>query len=472
MDKEIIKLMHQGMVRLNTKCKTFENDMAKVPISSSIYRQYMDRGLAVIQQCKAQLEVHLNLDNVSLGDVNFYREFRTPFLTGSYHKGVEFYIKEIRNEEESEPILVDDEEILDMEFTIHNCMPCMQLVPQQLAGNAKKYCVSGQDVKVLLVKDVDYNTNTIYVSNIGPHCTNDEINIIVEGGVSGNEVRGDNAKDVAGMGIGLSEVKDIIDLHEPVLDTSFDISTNNKVVCTINGKEYSIFTTIISYLTQPKAADRIPFSKKFLNRIPIILLHNSIDIIANLIEATKSFRKIRFNGNEELVSTIDKFLIEINKFQDLTKMCLYMRNEFTTDNLLGNTCTINMGHHIRGLLTNICRNDYPTIKIGSEIQIEGETCPCEVYSSMFSCLYGFFDYLLCQINEDSAFDVFFDKDAISITCEEIDFSEIMVETIPEDWLKNNDYESIRLKMYSDIFRQNQYGIQLVDSHQILITYNT
>ena len=468
MDSQIIELIHQGMQTLNEKCHSFEKSISNESINSVRYQEFYNLGITIIHQCCAQLEVHLGLDDVSLTNVNFYKEFRTPFLTGSYYKGVDFFVKEIRDNVEGEEVLLTDEEQLNREFTIHNCMSCMQLVPQQLAGNAKKYSISGQNVKVLLEKDLDYDTNTIYVSNIGPHCTNSEINTIVEEGVSGNEVRGANARDVAGMGIGLSEVKDIINLHEAILDTSFDISTNNKVVTVINEKEYSIFTTVISYLTKPKAAVRIPFSKKFSARIPIILLHNSVDIIANLIEATKVLKRIRYRGNEGFVSTVEQFQIEINKFQDLTKLCLFIRNNYKTDNLLGNVCSINIGNKIKDLVANICRNDYPDL-LGDTIHIEGESLTIDVYSSIFPCLYGFFDYLLCQVSPLAAFDVIIDDYSVEIKCDDIKFKEI-INAGKRETFRDDDYDNMRLKMYYSIFERNGFDMHLLTPHKLEITY--
>ena len=43
---------------------------------------------------------------------NFYQAFKTLFMNGSYRKGVEFYIKEIINDEEGDTIFVEDEETL------------------------------------------------------------------------------------------------------------------------------------------------------------------------------------------------------------------------------------------------------------------------------------------------------------------------------------------------------------------------
>lgn len=473
MDNKIIELLQQGMKSLKRECESFssliDSGVEFSTVISETYKEYLETAKAVIKQSISQLEVHLELDDITLGDVNFYRVFSTPFLTGSYHKGVEFYIKEIHNDEESDEILISDQDTLDREFTIHNCMSCMNLVPQQLAGNAKKYSVGDLLVKVLLVKDVDYNTNTIFVSNLGPHCTNDEINRIVIDGISGNEIRGKNAQNVAGMGIGLSEVKDIVGLHNSILDTSFDISTDNKIVTKIGDMDYSFFTIIISYSTNPNADTLIPFSKKFKERVPVILLHNSVDIIANLIEATKLIRKIKFKGNDSILREVDKFKIEINKFQDLTKLCLFMRNNLSTKNLLGNPCEINLGDKIEELIGSICDNDYPHLDNGYTINMEGETNNYKVYSSIYPCLYGIMDYLLCQISPKSTFNIDCCSHSLTIECGDIDFNDFIVKDIPKGWEIQCDYEKIRLKMYYDVMLENGFTMKAIDNHKLEIT---
>lgn len=473
MDNKIIELLQQGMKSLKRECESFssliDSGVEFSTVISETYKEYLETAKAVIKQSISQLEVHLKLDDITLGDVNFYRVFSTPFLTGSYHKGVEFYIKEIHNDEESDEILISDQDTLDREFTIHNCMSCMNLVPQQLAGNAKKYSVGDLLVKVLLVKDVDYNTNTIFVSNLGPHCTNDEINRIVIDGISGNEIRGKNAQNVAGMGIGLSEVKDIVGLHNSILDTSFDISTDNKIVTKIGDMDYSFFTIIISYSTNPNADTLIPFSKKFKERVPVILLHNSVDIIANLIEATKLIRKIKFKGNDSILREVDKFKIEINKFQDLTKLCLFMRNNLSTKNLLGNPCEINLGDKIEELIGSICDNDYPHLDNGYTINMEGETNNYKVYSSIYPCLYGIMDYLLCQISPKSTFNIDCCSHSLTIECGDIDFNDFIVKDIPKGWEIQCDYEKIRLKMYYDVMLENGFTMKAIDNHKLEIT---
>ena len=473
MENEIIELLQQGMKSLKRKCELFSSliDSGDVfnTIISETYKDYLETAKAVIKQSISQLEVHLRLDDISLGDVNFYRVFSTPFLTGSYHKGVEFYIKEIHNDEEGDEVLITNQDVLDKEFTIHHCMSCMNLVPQQLAGNAKKYSVGDLLVKVLLVKDVDYNTNTIFVSNLGPHCSNDEINRIVADGISGNEIRGKNAQNIAGMGIGLSEVKDIVGLHNSILDTSFDISTDNKIVTKIGDMDYSFFTIIISYSTKPNADTLIPFSKKFKERIPVILLHNSVDIIANLIEGTKLIRKIRFKGNDSILKEVDKFKIEINKFQDLTKLCLFMRNSLSTKNLLGNPCEINLGDKIEELIGSICDNDYPHLDNGNTISMEGETNNSMVYSSIYPCLYGIMDFLLCQISPDSNFHIDCCPYSLTIECEDIDFDDFIVKHIPDGWERQCDYEKIRLKMYYDVMLENGFTMNTINNHKLEIS---
>lgn len=469
-DNEIIEMLHRGMKKLLADCDAYEQKVLTVNLTNPRFREFRDLGLDIIRQCKSQLIIHMNLEDTQLVDINFYQAFKTLFMNGSYRKGVEFYIKEIINDEEGDTIFVEDEETLNKEFTIHYCMPCMYLVPHQLASNAKKYSLSCQNVEILLVKDTQYSTNTIYVSNVGPHCTDDEINRLVEDGVSGSDVRGKNAKDVAGMGIGLSEIKEIIGLHETILDTSFDISTDNKIIATVEDMDYSIFTTIFSYSTNPSPLSRVQFPKTFKNRIPIILLHNSVDIIATLIEATKSIKKIRFKGNDSLVRMTQMFLIEIEKFQDLTKLCLYVRNHFSVDNLLGNICNINISDNLKTLVKYICLNDYPALIENSTVEIYGQTGTYEFYSCLYPCLYGFLDNILYQIDPQSKFVIEIDEGQFTMTCEDIDFRDIIVRDVPDDWREDGDYELVRRKMYYDLFLANEIDITIINPNKLQFVF--
>ena len=227
---------------------------------------------------------------------------------------------------------------LRREFSINNCMNSMNLVPINLASNAMKYMLGDQHVKVVLLKTP--KRNIITITNLGPKNQEDNLEKLTEEGYRGN-----NSSNMAGMGLGLAQIKSIIGLHKTLLDASIDLAQGKDTLAVIGDKEYTSFSVTITYLRYSEEQANKPAMTEFKNRIPLIIAHNMVDILANLFVVTDRLPKLRLKEYDKVIKNnydkiINKFQLDLEKMQETIKLCLYVRNQYQTTNLLGNICPI------------------------------------------------------------------------------------------------------------------------------------
>jgi light-regulated signal transduction histidine kinase (bacteriophytochrome) len=120
-------------------------------------------------------------------------------------------------------------------FTL-DALQAFELVPFVLLDNAIKYSITGQDVDVSFEEATGGRSLSVRVTSIGPIVEKSEVASLTNRGV-----RGSNAAQFNGDGIGLYLAKYLCDLHKIRLE----IEPGLAVVATLNGIEYASFTVTL-----------------------------------------------------------------------------------------------------------------------------------------------------------------------------------------------------------------------------------
>ncbi|NLI37338.1 MAG: sensor histidine kinase [Bacteroidales bacterium] len=141
---------------------------------------------------------------------------------------------------DGEPINHKEVNILSEAFTIHNCLPIMEIIPTLLLDNALKYAISGTEINIYIEK-TNYGKK-LSVENIGPKLDIDEQNSIF------SLYRGRNAKatKIQGQGIGLKIVHQIF-MAQKWLNTDIGIFSSESNVIFNNNIPYSKFVISLFY---------------------------------------------------------------------------------------------------------------------------------------------------------------------------------------------------------------------------------
>lgn len=423
---------------------SFKNDKYKNKIAI-----YMDQETIFSNQ----IYTHMNLDNCEITSVNFYKHFQSFFDSNIHHKKVEYYIQNgFRNKLEQ----VTDPKILNEEFVIPNCFNSMSLVPLNIASNARKYLPEGGTVTVCLTNEDTYKYIT--VTNIGPQLKDEDIK---------DYKRGENAAVVAGMGLGASQVKMIIKMHSLILDTTFNSKSSNKVIY-VNDVPYSEFTTQFSFNTILEKTD-FDTTEEFRSRIPSIILHNLGEITANMLAATLSLHSIKFKGDSLWHLLIESQILNINRMQDIMKVCLFAKNNYSIDYLLGNRCNINVGSAITNNL-EVFKN-YIYSKKDIELSIQGTRFSIDGFSGLYPILYGICNLIFSALPDSSYLEVEMNKDlcTVEFKCENTSFVKALKINSPLKFESEKDISIVQYHLYRSVFDELNIGF-VVDNECIVIDF--
>lgn len=379
--------------------------------------------------CISNIYMHLSLSETEFIDVNIYEELTTSFSGNKSHQTVCFYTKEKFNGESK---LITDSAELNSLFTISNCLPLFRIVPMQIASNAKKYMPDSGELSVALI--TKNNDIHILFSNYGPSCTEEDIEHIFEEGF-----RGEQSNIAAGLGVGLAEIKKIVDLHS-WHGMECDVNSDDKKSILINGCKYSEFCIELMF-SQSHNTFGQPTIEEIINSTQIILMHDSYDIADKLIRICDRMRRITQCQMES-----DKLRTEVNLFLDRIRYCQYLYNDKKNISyLLANKCRINIGKVFEAIVKNLKRFYYPHLK---KLDIRGALNPIDSYSCMYSVMTGFLYYILSCCNSEDDIYIRLEDDAIFIEGLECDIRSRLENIIEKDCLE----------MYERIFSELKYNI--------------
>lgn len=464
----IDQTLHKELTSLYNECieliHELENNYARRLISLDYINSDNNERtniLELLKQITSQLEIHLKLDDTTITSVDFYTNFQTQFDMGRYQKGVDYFIQDGYGGQE---LLITDPEILRREFTISNCMNSMNLVPINIASNAMKYMPSGQQAKAVLLKTP--RRNIITITNLGPKNHEDNLEKLTEEGYRGN-----NSSNMAGMGLGLSQIKTIIGLHKTLLDASIDIAQEKDTIVKIGDKEYTWFSVTITYLRSLTEQAITPAMTEFFNRIPLIIAHNMVDILANLFVVVDRLPRLRFKEFDKTLKKsydgiINKFQLDVEKMQETIKLCLYVRNNYSTKNLLGNVCPISIGSFFKREMEQLSIHKY--INIPKPI-IRGESQKISTYSACYPALYGLCELIFENASSDTELDVEIDNSCITINSSTLNFDTIIYDGELQEEPELELTQRIRSCMCIDILVDCGIKIE-INTNELIINY--
>lgn len=458
-------MLHDELSRLDqnlTKLMTYLDSKISKDGKANTFRDFDSRrkiGDAVdkLRPISRLLRLHLNLDDTTLTSVDFYERFNAQFSSERYRKGVDYYIQDGYD---GDPVQVTNEKILHEEFMINDCMQSMSLVPINLASNAMKYMLPDQKVEVVLLKT--RLRNTITISNDGPK--NENLDKLFEEGV-----RGGNS-EMAGMGLGLSHIKSVIDIHDPLLKATFDITQDNDIEYKCNGTLYTRFVVKISYLRAAPAQVVNQFEMDFFKRIPLIIMHNMVDILANLFHITDKLQNVYLRGESsqsvaEYLSNVNSFYLDIEKMQETIKRCLYIRNGYSSANLLGNICPIDIGKFSEKIIKMLSKLKYRDLKVNIN-SVSRYTRIVDMYSVVYPIMYGLLDLIFSKAENQVDIDI--NETNIQIYLCDADADGILYNGPLLD-AESEAMDRIRGKMYLSILYECGITVE-ADNECIMINY--
>lgn len=420
--------------------------------------------LELLQEISSQLELHLKLNDTQITSVDFYTPFQSQFDLKSYNKGVEYFIQDGF---ENAPKRITDIDTLKHEFLIKNCMISMGLVPINLASNAKKYMPEDTKVNVVLLKTS--KRNIITITNLAPK--NDEKNLdkLIEEGY-----RGHNSSEMTGMGLGLSQIKNIVEMHQTLIDSTIDIAQSDKIEATVNDINYTWFSVTITYLRDVSNQEVNHSHDDFINRLPLIIAHNMVDIIANLFVVTDKLPKLWFKDRTDPIKSaykkqIQKFKLTIERMQECIKLYLYIRNNYSTKYLQGNKCSIAIGKFFKEELNNLMMHQYCNKSIVLDTTDDSSSKLVETYSAVYPMLYGLCDLILSKSTKGTDFHVEIDDFGVTMSSDNFNFEKSIYSGTTLQTPDNEDLSRIRSHMYIQVLRECNVNLE-IDNNTLNIDF--
>lgn len=457
--KELKRLYEEctGLIdKLNDQYKTHlcNNNFEYIIKYSNGQNEKIDL-LELLMIINSQIKLHLDLNETHITSVNFYTQFQSQFDLGSYNKGVEYFIQDGY---EGVQRRVTDVDSLKREFSINNCMISMGLVPINLASNAKKYMPSDTKVNVVLLKTT--KRNIITITNLAPKNEDKNLDKLTEEGY-----RGDNSSEMAGMGLGLSQIKSIVEMHQSLIDSTIDIAQSNKIEAIVDGIEYTWFSVTITYLRDISNQEVNHSLDGFISRLPLVIAHNMVDIIANLFVVADKLPRLWFHDKNDpikknYIKSIQRFKLAIERMQECIKLYLYIRNNYSTQYLQGNKCHIAIGQFFKEELNNLITHQYSHKSINLDI-IDGSSSKLvETYSAVYPMLYGLCDLFLSKSPKDTDFHVEMDDTGITLSSDNFDFKRLIYNDLILKDPNEEDISRIRSHMYFQVLRECNMDLEI------------
>lgn len=487
--RTIVDVLFDEMRLLYKKCSDLREYMKSLSVPSSELNSLYNK-IGELDNCMSLIRVHQELKNTSLQEVDFYSKFKKHFYRDKSNKEVRFIVIDgLENEEdglddaellkryvieENKDVIVkpdkDVEDELKKQFTIKNCLPVMELVPIQFASNARKYMPPGTIVTVTLRKTK--KRNFITVSNLGPRSEQDEMNKILEEGG-----RGKNTLTVRGMGLGLKQVKEILNMHRDWLDTAFDVYQNENDFLYEN-IHYSMFTVKFTYLNgeneQSINTDYVQWNEDlWTDDMPIVIVHNMFTVSYDLRRLCENkLMRLRLSNNndiEEWKLALEELRMVIRRFDDTLRQCLYkvyleQNDDEFVDAIMGNECSVSLHKIVDRSFKSLVKTLYSNKKFLYDIQVNEALKSISAHSCFYSFIYGVFSLILDCAPKGSFFEITYDggrnDNQITIKCEQCDFKSVFYENASE--LSRN-----RVQMYSDMLAEWD-GAFFIQDHALKI----
>ena len=372
------------------------------------------------------IKLHLHLSDARLADFDFYSTFKCEFIDAK-SQCIRFSVQEGLNEPRYD---LTDDEFVDA-YTIKGCLPIMGLVPFQIASNVKKYMPNDLECEINIRKLP--SDSYITITNYGPKIKESDLAQILDSGG-----RGHDSVFVAGMGLGLKQIQNIIKLHNSWLGSTFYATSSNDGF-QLNGIEYTKFTIKLRFLNEPN----LTLYDNHINEIkqsPTIIIHNLFGIT----------NKLRILSNSTLLRQIsNKFRIYLQYLIDVMRQYLYAINsQQLTTSIIGNDCRISMQSVIDNSIRDLRDYVYADKNIILNICKNQTLAPIEASSGFYSFVVGLLSLIFEKLPSYRDMNVTYDGDR---NC-----NLITISSVDCNFLKlfevQNDVDNNRILFYKDLIQ--------------------
>lgn len=425
-DNELMEqLLFRELAFFQAKCEEVRNHLTKLIRCNSTTPNEISDGLKELETIISNIDLHRHLDNCELTDVNFYSGFMSCFLSKRDREHVKFSFQEGLDG----PVQTDlSDQDLRKILTIHNCLPLMNLVPFQLASNARKYS-AGSDISVKVI--MTPTKVFIDVINQGPYIPSGELKAILTSGGRGTNAQ---KREKVGDGVGLKQIKKIMDLHRGWLDSTFYPSSSESHYSN-GGIPYSTFTASLSFVNtitiQEEQVQQIEdMFSDWKNEVPHIVVHDMFGITTNLVKLSQGLEKIRTSDkayNRELTRCSEVLRLSSNRMSDVLRQ-YYFYIDKGGDLIMGAPCTLKMQYTVQTTLNQLGKLFYGVKNIHIDPQCDQRLENRNLTSGAYSFFVGFFSLILDNVPNDSTIEVTYSGGKYNqfiIQCDEIDFNGIL-----------------------------------------------
>lgn len=462
------ELLKYILVKMKDECISFNTAIKRIePVVKDKYKkQYVDL-IKNIELYILLIDLHIQENEGVIGDVCFF-DILNSFFTNEVklhkEKRIEFFYQDGIDGIENP---LDDEEEIRKLLTIHDCLPIMSVVPTQLADNAIKYMPRTSS---LIVKVIQTNRRkTIKFTNYGPALSQEEINEKIQN----PGCRGEYAQhNHIGMGMGLYEVKEIINKHS-WLDPNFYFSSNydqndNNTYTIIEGIPYALFTVSIQFANSTNN-DLITAVDNNHESNHTIVLHDITQIKSKLYSQILEIRNnIRTNSWRTDCNRLQCFLDQVTELLSIVELAISEDN-FDLKPIIGEPCEINLQQIITIKMKNFARFFYSNKNL--QLSYSGiHNRPVRLSAGAYILLSGIINTLMMTSPDNTTIEVDYyqsrwGKSFVSFKSEDIDFDNLFNKDFAE---KNND--SLlwnKLNLY-DVIADNCNILIKPDKHKLEI----
>lgn len=223
-NKEILYNFIHEVGTINQLIRRKAEILSKVT-KKSIDKKSVAENASLILEHSAILSTQIDLFSYQLNpDLMVIEKKDMRNLYGKFYKAVLAFKQRAKEKDVKLNISGDQTSLIEL-------YPVIDTLPILILDNAIKYSHKGSDIDITI--EDDDSTIIISCENTGPHVYSDEVNLLFDRGK-----RGINAIEsgVAGMGLGLSFLKHICNIH----NAKYTISISNNTY-EINDMEYSQF---------------------------------------------------------------------------------------------------------------------------------------------------------------------------------------------------------------------------------------
>ena len=453
---EINDLIKSILHGLKNECNVFIDSISQIRpiVTNSVL---FDNLISDINSYVFLIEQHIQANNLQIGEIYFsdiINSFFTNITRNKWHKHVEYFFQNELSGEKRR--LVDDDEIRES-LTLHDCLPIMSIVPSQIADNAIKYMPTGSTLIVEVIQTE--KRKTIILTNIGPLLSQEELDVLIQ--KSG--YRGSLAKDVhEGMGMGLFEVKSIVEMHwwlDPNIVFSSNIVSPEDSNFNYNGIAQAIFCIRIQLLNHSniinkKDDDLLNWQK---TNLPQITLHDLNQIVPKLRNQIRNITRnistiTKDKSWRNLCYRLDSYIDQIKELTAIATLVVFGNNDASISSIIGQNCRVDLQNTIINKSKNYNESLYANKGIKISYLKNPSDCSITVPSGIYILLCGIINTILEKSPKFSNLEIEFTRIKrqiiISFASTSIIFNEIFDKKIAENnadsllWNKLHLYEII------------------------------